>query len=78
MHDRGDPVLVENPVQQVGVTQITLDKGPTHQKVAMPTREIVQDNHLMTGVKQIQHHVRTDIARAAHDKNSFTGHDVVS
>jgi hypothetical protein len=29
----------------------------------------------MTGMKQIQRHVRANIARAAYDKNGFSGHD---
>jgi hypothetical protein len=75
MHDRSNLMLAENAIQQLRIAQIPLNEGSAHQKVAMPTREIIQDNNLMTGMKQIQRHVRANITRAAYDKNGFSGHD---
>jgi hypothetical protein len=78
MHDCLNPVLCKNTIQQNRIAQAAFNKGSADKQIAVPTRKIIQYNNFVACLKQIKHHVRPDIACAAHNKNGFTGHDVVS
>jgi hypothetical protein len=76
VHDCVNPMPGEKPVQQRRIAQIPFDEGSVRQQVAVTAAEVIQNDDLVAGTEEIQHHVRADVARAADDEDGFTGRHV--
>ena len=71
MGDRVDPVLVDQPRDQLRVAEIADDQLDAFgHRPGEAGREIVEHDDLLAGVEQAEHHVAADIAGAAGHQNA--------
>lgn len=77
MQDRLTAMATERATKKLTVSNVTLDKSHgfssnflnAPQGLGVSVREIVEDNHVVAGFKQLECGVRADIAGPTGDKN---------
>ncbi len=71
MNDGVDGIAQEQPAHEVMVADIALDElRRVRHRPAEPGRQIVENDNVLAGVEQLEHHMAADEASSTRDQNA--------
>ena len=76
VHHRIDVVGGEDLVEHFRVAGVADDEVAVEDGLAKPGRQIIEHDNSLTGLAELAHDVRADVASSSGDQNCLAGHTV--